>query len=128
MLRIHTKVEFEAAHRQLGDPDKCGKLHGHSWVVEVDAIGRVDDIGYIVNFSKIKDIITRDMDHSTILMKGDPLVDILKDFNQKVFVVKKNPTCENLAEFIIGELNFNCSNVQFTVKVWESPKSYAEAS
>ena len=128
MLKIHTKVEFEAAHRQLGDPEKCGKLHGHSWVVEVDATGGVDGIGYIVNFSKIKEIITKDMDHSVILMKGDPLIEVLLKHGQKVYVMDTNPTCENLSEFFLQELYNEYPDIIFTVRVWESPKSYAEAT
>ena len=36
MVRIGTTVYFEAAHRQLNDPSKCGKLHGHNWKVDVE--------------------------------------------------------------------------------------------
>ena len=34
MVIIKTEVAFEAAHRQYGDPGKCGGLHGHNWIVE----------------------------------------------------------------------------------------------
>lgn len=130
MVEIGTRVEFEAAHRQLGDPSKCGKLHGHNWVVEVHITSHdINEIGYVVDFKDINEICNR-YDHSVMLVAGDPLIDILVAADQKVVVVPVNPTCENLAMIlakcikdVLDSRMIFCELVK--VVVWENAKSYA---
>lgn len=126
MVQIRSLYEFEAAHRQHGDPSKCGFLHGHNWVAEVIIDGYTNPLGYVVDFKDIKEAINI-LDHKTLLVEGDPLIKILQDAGQRVYVLPKNPTCENVAEFLtkrVLDLSGNIKKV--TVIVWENNKSYAK--
>ncbi len=124
---ISTSTAFEAAHRQLGDPSKCGRLHGHNWVVEWIVEGdNLNQYGYLVDFKLFKEI-TDKYDHAVLLHKNDPLIDILRKADQKVIAVPYQPTCENLARIFVEEVSgIDGSNVFYTeVKVKENGKSYA---
>jgi 6-pyruvoyltetrahydropterin/6-carboxytetrahydropterin synthase len=129
MNEIRTVCHFEAAHRQIGDPGKCGRLHGHNWVVEVNIAGKQNELGYIVDFKDIQEYIDS-FDHSVLLHIEDPLGKVLKANGQKVHDLMENPTCENLADLIADWVFFKILNQPdgaVVVKVWENYKSWAEA-
>ena len=125
MPKIHTIVEFEAAHRQLGDLGKCGKLHGHNWIADVIVSGPCDKIGYVIDFKNIKEEVMF-MDHCTILKEDDPLVQVLNAADQKVFCITDNPTCENIAKYLLAQFEIRYRECKFKIKVWENSKSWAE--
>jgi 6-pyruvoyltetrahydropterin/6-carboxytetrahydropterin synthase len=125
MVQIGSKYAWEAAHRQFGDESKCGFLHGHNWIAEVIIDGYTNGIGYVVDFKDIKDVVN-ELDHKTMLVEGDPLIEVLRTAGQRVIVLPKNPTCENVAEYLtkrILELSGTIKKV--TVIVWENEKSFA---
>ena len=130
MVKIGTTVYFEAAHRQLGDTSKCGKLHGHNWKVDVEIESNdINEIGYVIAFKEVGAICNR-YDHAVMLVKGDPLVNVLMRMDQKVVVMETNPTCENLAveieECIAMVLENNKVYLDgLKVVVWENEKSFA---
>ena len=130
MVRIGTTVYFEAAHRQLNDSSKCGKLHGHNWKVDVEIESNdINEIGYVVDFKEVGAICNR-YDHAVLLVMDDPLVNVLMRMDQKVVVMEKNPTCENLAmeiaECIMMVLENNKVYLDgLKVVVWENEKSFA---
>lgn len=130
MVTIGTTVYFEAAHRQLGDVSKCGKLHGHNWKVDVE-IGSddINEVGYVIDFKEVGEVCNK-YDHSVMLVSGDPLIEVLEDACQKVVVTSRNPTCENLsieiAECIGGLLKVNGIMAYYLrIVVWENDKSFA---
>ena len=54
---IYREFTFEAAHRLPNVPDnhKCGRLHGHSYRVEVHVSGPVgEDTGWVQDFGDLK--------------------------------------------------------------------------
>src|SRR5215207_1292474 len=54
---IFREFTFEAAHRLPHVPDghKCGRLHGHSYRLEVHVRGDVDPVsGMVMDFAEIK--------------------------------------------------------------------------
>lgn len=125
MTVTRTSRKFESAHRQLGDPGKCGKLHGHNYAVNIEIHGTPNKIGYIIDFKDIHDVID-DFDHAVILCECDPLVTVLQSVKQRVVVVPLNPTCENLAILIlerIAELEGKVRHIKVTV--YENDESYA---
>jgi 6-pyruvoyltetrahydropterin/6-carboxytetrahydropterin synthase len=131
---IGTKVKFETAHRQLGDKSKCGFLHGHNWKAEIRITTHgLDDIGYVINFTKVKDAISNTFDHKTLLHHEDSLGIILETQNQKVqYILGGNPTCEILAETIV-KIIFDIASEELpieliNVKLYENEDSYAEVS
>ena len=56
-MEIFKEFTFEAAHRlpNLPADHKCGRLHGHSFRVEVHIRGSLDErTGWIIDFDEIK--------------------------------------------------------------------------
>lgn len=56
-MEIFKEFTIEAAHRLPNVPDghKCGRLHGHSFRLEVHVSGRVGaDTGWVIDFADIK--------------------------------------------------------------------------
>lgn len=126
---IETECFFEAAHRQFGDPSKCGRLHGHNWKAVIAIKGGCDSLGYIVDFKDIKTLVDQ-YDHAVLLCEEDPLVGILRYNSQVVISMEKNPTCENLCESIADDiatyLNLNNKTWKaMSITLWENHKSKA---
>ena len=112
---VTRRLEFDAGHRVYGHESKCAHIHGHRYVVLITCspIADLDDLGRVVDFSVIKRVvgswIDENFDHGMLLFKNDPLVQFWKsggliDENEamvhKHYVMEKNPTAENIAEFI----------------------------
>lgn len=99
-MRIITTSEFEAAHRQLGDPSKCGKLHGHNWRVQFEIqYHELNPIGYLADFKDLTSL-TDMYDHCVLLHMDDPLLRVLQNAEQNVLACNGNPTCENIAMWL----------------------------
>ncbi|MBW2714019.1 MAG: 6-carboxytetrahydropterin synthase QueD [Deltaproteobacteria bacterium] len=85
---------FEAAHRLPNVPEghKCGRLHGHSFLVEIHVSGPVDEhAGWVMDFGDIKEAfkpLENRLDHN-FLNEIEGL---------------ENPTSEVLARWIWREL------------------------
>lgn len=87
---IFKEFTFEAAHRLPFVPDghKCGRLHGHSYHLEVHVGGPVDPVtGWIVDFADIKAVCK-------------PVVGDLDHYYLNEIPGLENPTSENLARWI----------------------------
>lgn len=112
-MDIKVQHFFDAAH-QLPDSEDlvskgCANLHGHTYKVEVQAHGHHLNGGMLIDFKAVKQVIDK-LDHTTILMVGNPLIDILheqfvsgKAIND-VLVLNEEPTAENIAKHIYNEL------------------------
>lgn len=116
MYRISREEDFDAAHALRGYRGKCEALHGHRFriVVKVEAPG-LNDIGIAYDFSDLKkhlrEIVAR-FDHTCL--NDIPPFD------------KINPSSENIASTVFGELKTRLSGAPVTlteVEVWESPQS-----
>jgi len=116
----------------LGHPGKCAHLHGHNGVVEVEISGEeLDELGMLVDFAQVKDIIRNwiedHFDHRTILKSDDPLVALLMEAGENLYLMDENPTAENLARIILKAARSR--NLPVTVvRFWETPSSMAEYS
>ncbi|HBO24766.1 MULTISPECIES: 6-carboxytetrahydropterin synthase QueD [unclassified Providencia] len=66
---IYKDFTFEAAHKLPHVPEghKCGRLHGHSFMVRLEITGEVDAYsGWIIDFSDVKKVfkpILEQLDH-----------------------------------------------------------------
>ena len=119
MYTLRVEGAFEAAHRIVGYPGKCDRLHGHNWVVEAAFRGtELDELGMLLDFTIAKKALTAvldDFDHY-----------YLNDFAP--FSEGVNPTAENIARIIFERLAA-CEEVRTSpaelaaLTVWESPKS-----
>jgi len=106
---------FHAAHRLWQHRQKCRFLHGHSYRVKIKAQGPLDPRGMVADFADVKAIIDQ-LDHCVILSKEDPLAKVLKEGGQRVFLLDRNPTAENLAlliaQRVIEELSLEMAEVE----------------
>jgi 6-pyruvoyltetrahydropterin/6-carboxytetrahydropterin synthase len=56
-MEIYKSFSIEAAHWLPNVPEghKCGRLHGHSFRIEIHVAGPVDDhLGWVADFAEIK--------------------------------------------------------------------------
>jgi 6-pyruvoyltetrahydropterin/6-carboxytetrahydropterin synthase len=87
---LYKEFRFEAAHRLPNVPDghKCGRLHGHSFRVEIHVDGPVDKhTGWVIDFAEIK-------------AAFKPLLDQLDHYYLNDIPGLENPTSENIAIWI----------------------------
>lgn len=119
MYEVMIEEEFSAAHALRGYRGKCENLHGHNWKVEVYVRGeRLDDIGMLVDFTRLKAVTRRVMsmlDHKNL--------NELRPFDGEL-----NPSSEHLAGFILHKVAEQLDDERvkvFKVRVWETPSASA---
>jgi 6-pyruvoyltetrahydropterin/6-carboxytetrahydropterin synthase len=85
---------FEAAHRLPHVPvgHKCGRLHGHSFMVRVEITGPVDaQTGWVMDFAELK-------------VSFNPILQRLDHYYLNDIPGLENPTSEILAQWIWRQL------------------------
>jgi 6-pyruvoyltetrahydropterin/6-carboxytetrahydropterin synthase len=105
-MDVFREFGFEAAHRlpQVPDGHKCGRLHGHSYRVEVRVRGHVDPAtGMVLDFADIKAAFA-------------PLHDQLDHHYLNEVDGLDNPTAENLARWIWTRLGASLVLAQVVVR------------
>ena len=93
-MEIYKEFTFEAAHRlpNVSPGHKCGRLHGHSFRVQVHVSGPVDrDTGWVVDFADIK-------------AAFQPLENRLDHNYLNEIEGLENPTSENIAVWLWDRL------------------------
>jgi 6-pyruvoyltetrahydropterin/6-carboxytetrahydropterin synthase len=142
--KITRKFEFDAGHRVLRHESKCANLHGHRYVAELTVVSSsLDDVGRVVDFSVIKDVvggwIDHFWDHNLILHPDDPLVvETAPQEKTKIFGPKSpyvmpndwNPTAENMVRvlFRAAEVSLAASpSLKVAhVRLYETPNCWAD--
>ena len=112
------RLTFCAGHRVAGHEGKCRFLHGHNYVVYIEARAEpgfegLDGIGRVIDFSVLKERfgtwIDQNWDHKFLAWAGD---DELRDFWHEpathkaeklwpVFWLDYNPTAENIGRVLM---------------------------
>jgi 6-pyruvoyltetrahydropterin/6-carboxytetrahydropterin synthase len=84
---------FEAAHCLPYVPKghKCGRLHGHSFKVQMFVSGPLNKFGWVMDYADIKAIVK-------------PVIDRLDHYYLNDIPGLENPTSEVLAEWLWGEI------------------------
>ena len=113
-LKIVT--DFAAAHKLLGYPGDCSRLHGHNWKLEVEvAADGLDDVGMGIDFKSIRQCAraaTERLDHRYL--------------NELEPFKTANPTAENIAAHLYRELSgqLNGPRVRLSaVTLWETDRA-----
>ena len=98
-IEVEIEREISYAHRLLDHPGQCRFLHGHNGLVKVSVFGELDaKTGMLIDFGTLKEIID-ELDHRTILQKGDPLLEALQSLGEPCKVLLEPPTAESLAAY-----------------------------
>ncbi len=118
MYSLKVESNFSSAHNLRAYKGKCEDLHGHNWKIEVVAESEnLDKVGMVMDFKLIKNEL------NNILEKLDhKYLNKIKPFD------KTNPTSENIARYIYGELKVCLSGRDVrvsAVSVWESDRCRA---
>ncbi len=129
MFRVSREIEFCYGHRLLNHAGKCRHLHGHSAraVIALESTA-LDHCGMVVDFAEIKRTIggwiDERLDHRMILQRTDPLVAILEQHAEPLFLMDEPPTAENLAKLIF-EFTSSRGFPIVECQLWESQQSWA---
>ncbi len=125
MYRVSREINFCYGHRLLEHDGKCRHLHGHNGRVLITfEASELDDQGMVVDFGEIGRVvggwIDDQLDHQVILCRDDPMVPVLKELGEPMFLLDANPTAENIAR-LIGDFAVQRGFPVAEVRVWETP-------
>lgn len=132
MYRVTREIAFCYGHRLLNYEGKCKHLHGHNGraVIVLEAQS-LDARGMLVDFVEIKQKVQRwideNLDHNMLLCRDDPILPVLIEQGERVFVMDANPTAENIARLIF-ERTADEGLPVVEVILWETEKCYAAYS
>jgi 6-pyruvoyltetrahydropterin/6-carboxytetrahydropterin synthase len=129
MFRVTREIRFCYGHRLLHYDGKCRHLHGHNGrAVIALAAPALDGLGMVVDFARLKAgvgaWINDHLDHKMILHRQDPLLPLLRQQGEPVFVLDDNPTAENIARLIFEQTASQGFPV-VEVRLWETDDSFA---
>jgi 6-pyruvoyltetrahydropterin/6-carboxytetrahydropterin synthase len=129
MYRVTREIDFCYGHRLLNYAGKCQHLHGHNGraVIVLEA-PQLDERGMLVDFADIKRKVQRwideNLDHNMLLCRDDPILPVLQEQGERVFVMNENPTAENIARLIF-EHAARAGLPVAEVIVWETENCHA---
>jgi len=107
-MLIKKRFKTETAHIVRGAvSERCKhSLHGHSYKFDVTIEGELGDNGMVLDFIELKPIgeFIDSMDHATVFWDKDeqPLINFFKSSFDRVVIMKKNTTAENMARLIFN--------------------------
>lgn len=132
MYKVSKAIEFCYGHRLLNYDGKCRHLHGHNARAEIELNSeKLDDRGMVFDFSDIKKAvkswIDENLDHLMILNEKDEIIPMLEKAGERYLAVPANPTAEFISKLIYDHVK-SLGFPVVSVKVWETPDSYAEYS
>ena len=129
MFQVTREIEFCYGHRLLNYDGKCRHLHGHNARAVITLQGSaLDRCGMLVDFAEIKakvqSWIDENLDHTMLLCREDPLLQVLQERGERVFVMEVNPTAENIARLIFEQTRAAGLPV-VEVVLWETEHCFA---
>jgi 6-pyruvoyltetrahydropterin/6-carboxytetrahydropterin synthase len=129
MYRVTREIRFCHGHRLLHHDGNCKHLHGHNGRVLITLeANQLDVQGMVIDFTHIKQVvgawIDNTLDHRMLLHEDDPVLPLLRQQGEPVYVLKVNPTAENIARLIY---DFTAAQGFPVVEVtlWETDHAFA---
>ncbi|MCC6124679.1 MAG: 6-carboxytetrahydropterin synthase [Pirellulales bacterium] len=129
MFRVSREIDFCYGHRLLNYEGKCRHLHGHNGraIITIEAES-LDGRGMVVDFNEIKRRINTwiddHLDHRMILHREDPIVPLLQNQGEPMYLLDVNPTAENIAK-LIADIACEQGVPVVEVRLWETPHCFA---
>ena len=132
MYKVSKEIHFCYGHRLLDYDGKCAHPHGHNGKIVIELESKVlDKRGMVFDFGDVKEIVQKwvddKLDHQMILREDDLLVKTLKEMKEPYFLMKENPTAENLAKLVFEYTTSKKLPVK-SVTFWETISSSATYS
>ncbi|NJE76869.1 6-carboxytetrahydropterin synthase [Thermococcus sp. ES12] len=141
--KIGWHKDFDSSHfLVLPYESKCLRIHGHTYNVDVEIWGELNENGMIFDFNHLSNLIKL-LDHR-ILVSGDWVVERRDETlviekngkrlelpkNEAVVLDRPNVTAEYIAEWFAERIAEKAGdNVRrIKVRIWEDPRSYAEVT
>ena len=135
MITATKTVKFDAAHVLTNHQGLCKNLHGHTYRVDVSAVGNgASDM--VIDFKELKmlaeDVICSRFDHAFIYnteSKGEcEIAAVVEKNGMRTVAIPFRSTAENLAKYFYEELapKMPASARLVSVKVWETADSCAD--
>lgn len=112
MWKIGVEYNFESGHFLTGVPEghKCGRPHGHNYVLIVELAGdTVDERGFVRDYFELKPI--------------KQFVDEFWDHRMLNDVVDFDPTVENLTKFLYQRFKVEFPELS-SITLMETPSTY----
>ena len=111
---VTRRLQFCSGHRVFGHESSCANLHGHNYVVYIEATAsHLDKIGRIIDFKVLKELfgnwIDENWDHGFLWYKKDPVcraifTDTEAAMSLKNYQCSFNPTAEEMAYFLLTDI------------------------
>lgn len=138
MYILTAEASFDSAHFLAGYNGKCRNIHGHRWLIKVEAAGsKLQQAGQmrdmVIDFGDLKKevkAIADYFDHGLIVEKNTLRTQTfaaLQEEGFKLIEVDFRPTAEKLAKFIFDSLKGRQLPVK-QVTVYETPANSAAYS
>lgn len=140
MYKIAKEFSFDMAHMLDGHDGKCKNLHGHTYKLQVEVSGELEESGpkraMVMDYGDLKKVVNQyildEMDHAFIYdlhsEKETKIANLLKDLDSKVFGIPYRTTAEAMAKYMFDTLK-NKANIPVSlIRLWETPTSYCEYS
>ncbi len=135
MFRLKTSAAFDSAHFLADYCGKCANLHGHRWVIEVEAGAEHlqqsgEKRGMVIDFGDLKAAVRAladAYDHALIYENGSlksATLAALQDEGFRLIAVPFRPTAENFARAFYEQLSADGVPV-LRVTVFETPENCA---
>lgn len=142
-MKITKEITFDSAHMLSDYQGKCNNLHGHTYKLQVVLEGEISKKTHmLMDFNALKDVLNetvmKNFDHAIIFSGADVREEseneLLKwaiKYEKRFFELQLGKTtCENMApiirDMIQNYLSFGYKDVKVSVKLWETPTSFAE--
>ena len=106
-MKIVRKYHFYAGHRNKEAGEKCGRIHGHTYDVEVEfKIEKLSNgVGILFDeLDRLTEPIIKEMDHYLLLHAKDPLADALRALNEPFYELPFITSAENLSIWIFSRI------------------------
>ena len=112
MISICKRFSFEAAHFLPDHAGLCKNLHGHSYKLEVEVTGPINDFGMIMDFGNLSKLVNqciiKQIDHCNLneLMNNPTAENTLLEI------------CRTLKDILPGDIKLK------EIRLWETEKCF----
>jgi len=106
-MKIEKKYHFYAGHRNKSAGEKCGRLHGHTYEVEIVLEFTKMENGLTMLFSDIDLVvepIIKYYDHYFIFQENDPMCELFDLPNEPYRTIPGETSAENMSIWLFNKI------------------------